>query len=78
MISELQIDFLNRSLKAITLAADALLQLCITTIHPALEMLVQRLSHLHGLSKWPYHFAALGLQVWIEALPPNPPMSARR
>ena len=25
-------------------------------------MLVQRLSHLHGLSRWPYHFAALGLQ----------------
>ena len=23
---------------------------------------MQRLSHLHGLSRWPYHFAALGLQ----------------
>ena len=30
--------------------------------HPALDMLVQRLSHLHGLSRWPYQFAALGLQ----------------
>ncbi|KAL1511094.1 hypothetical protein AB1Y20_005916 [Prymnesium parvum] len=62
IISELQHDSLGRTLKATNLAADALVQLCITTIHPALEMLVQRLSHVHGLSKWPYHFAALGLQ----------------
>ncbi|KAL3929112.1 MAG: hypothetical protein SGPRY_002096 [Prymnesium sp.] len=72
-------------LKAVQLAGDALVQLCLSSIHPALEMLVARLSHLHGLSKWPYHFAALGLQVPSDdhkcflaeavapAAPPRPP-----
>eukprot|EP00964_Phaeocystis_antarctica_P003105 scaffold1656_cov72-Phaeocystis_antarctica.AAC.1 len=23
---------------------------------------MQRLGHLHGLARWPFHFAALGLQ----------------
>ena len=59
---ELKEAELLRTLKGLNLAANALLQLLVTTIHPALEMLIQRLSHLHGLSRWPYHFAALGLQ----------------
>ena len=43
-------------------SAAALTQLCVCHVHCSLEMLIQRLSHLHGLSRWPYHFAALGLQ----------------
>merc|ERR1712216_701410 len=53
---------LTRIVKSIGLAASAVVQVVITQAHPALEMLIKRLSHLHGLSKWPYQFAALGLQ----------------
>ena len=87
---ELRVADLTRILKAIGVAASALVQIFLTqvrgrcrhaltpatsqpkhhTVHnppnqqvfPALDVLVQCLSHLHGLSRWPYHFAALGLQ----------------
>ena len=62
ILRELREQDLARIIKSIGVATSALVQLCISQVHPALEMLVQRLSHLHGLSKWPYHFAALGLQ----------------
>lgn len=62
IVRELKEQELTRVVKGLGVAASALVQLCVTQVHPALEMLVQRLSHLHGLSKWPYHFAALGLQ----------------
>ena len=62
MLRELKEADLTRLLKGIDIAAKAVLQTLITQAHPALEMLIQRLSHLHGLSKWPFQFAALGLQ----------------
>ena len=60
--TELREIELTRALKCLGVAASALTQLCLMHVHPALEILIQRLSHLEGLSKWPFHFAALGLQ----------------
>ena len=62
ILNELREQDLTRTLKGLAVAANAIAQLCISHVHPALEMLVQRLSHLLGLSRWPYQFAALGLQ----------------
>ena len=59
---ELREADLSKTVKALAFAANALTQLLVTQVQPALDMLVQRLSHLEGLSKWPYHFKALGLQ----------------
>lgn len=60
--TELSEAELLKALKNLSVAANVVTQLCLTQIHPALEMLLERLYHLDGLSKWPYHFAALGLQ----------------
>ncbi len=54
---------LSRALKATGNAASALVQLCVTQLHPALEILIHLSGHLLGLSRWPHHFAVtLGLQ----------------
>lgn len=54
---------LSRALKATCAASETIIQLCVTQVAPALEMLIHKLGHLHGLAKWPHHFAVtLGLQ----------------
>ena len=54
---------LMRYLKAMNTAKDALVQLCVTQLNPALEMLIHLMGQLFGLSGWPHHFAVtLGLQ----------------
>ena len=80
LLRELNAEALSRTHKAVNVAAAALTQLCVCHLAPACEMLVQRLGHLHGLSKWPYHFAALGLQVpsTPQAPPPPPPASCAK
>jgi len=63
LVHQLKEADLTRALKATTAAAETLLQLCVTHLAPSLEMLIHLLGHLHGLSKWPHHFAVtLGLQ----------------
>jgi len=62
LLREFSAEALTRTHKAITVAAAALTQLCVCHLAPASEVLMQRLGHLHGLSRWPFHFAALGLQ----------------
>ena len=62
LLREFSAEALTRTHKAITVAAAALTQLCVCHLAPASEILMQRLGHLHGLARWPFHFAALGLQ----------------
>ena len=62
LLRELNGEALQRLLKAVGVASSALTQLCVCHLAPACEMLIQRLGHLHGLSRWPFHFVALGLQ----------------
>ena len=61
-LRELKSSDLIRRLKEVGMAAAALTQLCVSQLHPALEMLVERLGHLEGLAAWPHAFASLGLQ----------------
>jgi hypothetical protein len=62
LLREFSAEALTRTHKAISVAAAALTQLCVCHLAPASEILMQRLGHLHGLARWPFHFAALGLQ----------------
>lgn len=62
LLREFSAEALTRTHKAITVAAAALTQLCVCHLAPACDILTQRLGHLHGLARWPFHFAAVGLQ----------------
>ena len=62
LLREFSAEALTRTHKAITVAAAALTQLCVCHLAPACDILMQRLGHLHGLARWPFHFAAVGLQ----------------
>ena len=57
-LRELKSSDLIRRLKEVGMAAAALTQLCVSQLHPALEMLVERLGHLEGLAAWPHAFAS--------------------